>query len=135
MRVSSERLRLLDSGDPSLYQVRTVGPGPEGRLPITEQILLDSPSGVIFGMTESAGMGWPADRLTGPHYLMLSNLGGIRASDGRPTALGFHTGHYELGMALASAAEEFAQGGAVPFAAFCTDPCDGRTQGHPGMFD
>ncbi|HPP52942.1 MAG TPA: YjhG/YagF family D-xylonate dehydratase, partial [Thermoguttaceae bacterium] len=104
MRVSSERLRLLDSGDPSLYQVRTVGPGPEGRLPITEQILLDSPSGVIFGMTESAGMGWPADRLTGPHYLMLSNLGGIRASDGRPTALGFHTGHYELGMALASAA-------------------------------
>lgn len=135
MSVSCERLRLLDSGDPALYQVQTVGLGPEGRLPITEQILLDSPSGVIFGMTESAGMGWPADRLTGPHYLMLSNLGGIRAPDGRPVALGFHTGHYELGMALEAAAGEFAQAGAVPFAAFCTDPCDGRTQGHPGMFD
>ena len=25
--------------------------------------------------------------------------------------------------------------GAVPFAAYCTDPCDGRTQGTTGMFD
>ena len=24
---------------------------------------------------------------------------------------------------------------AVPFAGYCTDPCDGRTQGTPGMFD
>jgi len=131
----NDRQRLLDSSDPRLYEVQTVGPGPEGRLPLTEEMLLHCPSGVIFGMTESAGMGWPADRLTGPHYLMLSNLGGIRAADGRPIALGFHTGHYELGMALEAAAQEFAAAGAVPFAAFCTDPCDGRTQGHPGMFD
>ncbi|MFP6691422.1 MAG: YjhG/YagF family D-xylonate dehydratase, partial [Pirellulales bacterium] len=26
-------------------------------------------------------------------------------------------------------------GGGVPFAAFCSDPCDGRTQGTTGMFD
>jgi dihydroxyacid dehydratase/phosphogluconate dehydratase len=25
--------------------------------------------------------------------------------------------------------------GAVPFAAYCTYPCDGRTQGTTGMFD
>ena len=135
MLSGNDRQRLLDSGDPSLYEVQTVGPGPEGSLPLTEEMLLHCPSGVIFGMTESAGMGWPADRLTGPHYLMLSNLGGIRGPDGRPIALGFHTGHYELGMALEAAAQEFAAAGAVPFAAFCTDPCDGRTQGHPGMFD
>ncbi|MDW8038025.1 MAG: YjhG/YagF family D-xylonate dehydratase, partial [Thermoguttaceae bacterium] len=128
MACFADRERLLDSGDPLLYQVQTVGPGPEGRLPITEQMLLEWPSGMIFGMTQSAGMGWPPDRLSGPHYLMLSNLGGIRAPDGRPVALGFHTGHYELGMAMEAAAQEFAQAGAVPFAAFCTDPCDGRTQ-------
>ncbi len=131
----ADRVSVLDSGDPRLYHVQTVGPGPEGRLPIEEQMLLESPSGLIFGMTESAGMGWPADRLTGPHYLLLSNLGGIRAPDGRPVALGFHTGHFELGMALEAAAQELAQAGGVPFAAYCTDPCDGRTQGHPGMFD
>jgi putative YjhG/YagF family dehydratase len=135
MLSGNDRQGLLDSSDPRLYEVQTVGPGPEGSLPLTEEMLLHCPSGVIFGMTESAGMGWPADRLTGPHYLMLSNLGGIRAADGRPIALGFHTGHYELGMALEAAAQEFAAAGAVPFAAFCTDPCDGRTQGHPGMFD
>lgn len=135
MEISNERLRLLDSGDPRLYEVQTVGAGPQGVLPLTEQFLLECPSGVLFGMTESAGMGWAPERLTGPHYLMLSTLGGIRARDGRPIALGFHTGHYELGLALEAAAEEFAQAGGVPFAAYCTDPCDGRTQGQPGMFD
>ena len=29
----------------------------------------------------------------------------------------------------------FQQAGAVPYAAYCSDPCDGRTQGTPGMFD
>ncbi|MGH7635261.1 MAG: dihydroxy-acid dehydratase, partial [Gemmatimonadaceae bacterium] len=32
-------------------------------------------------------------------------------------------------------AEELKSRDAVPFAAFCTDPCDGRTQGTTGMFD
>ena len=25
--------------------------------------------------------------------------------------------------------------GAIPFAVYCSDPCDGRTQGTTGMFD
>src|SRR5947208_17097149 len=33
------------------------------------------------------------------------------------------------------AAQELNAHGAVPFAASCTDPCDGRTQGTTGMFD
>jgi putative YjhG/YagF family dehydratase len=34
-----------------------------------------------------------------------------------------------------AAAKELKSAGAVPFAAYCTDPCDGRTQGTTGMFD
>ncbi len=98
-------------------------------------MLLERPSGDAFGMTEDAGMGWnPAD-LAGPQFVMLSNLGGVRADDGSTVALGFHTGHFELGLALSAAAEEFKRAGAVPYAGHCTDPCDGRTQGTPGMFD
>jgi putative YjhG/YagF family dehydratase len=62
-------------------------------------------------------------------------LGGLRAEDGSPLALGYHTGHFELGLALAAAADELKRAGGVPYAGHCTDPCDGRTQGTPGMFD
>ena len=36
---------------------------------------------------------------------------------------------------MEAAARELKSLGAVPFAAYCTDPCDGRTQGTSGMFD
>jgi dihydroxyacid dehydratase/phosphogluconate dehydratase len=36
---------------------------------------------------------------------------------------------------MEAAAKEFAALGCMPFAACCTDPCDGRTQGTPGMMD
>jgi len=126
---------LLDSHDPSLYEVFTRGPGPRGRLPLTADMLRFRASGDAFGMTEDAGMGWEPSQLAGPQFVMLSTLGGMRAEDGSPVALGYHTGHFELGLAMRAAAEELKQAGAVPYAAFCTDPCDGRTQGTPGMFD
>ena len=126
---------LLDSGDPSLYEIMTHGPGPEGKLPLTAEMLLHRPSGDAFGMTQDAGMGWEPQRLAGPQFAMLSTLGGVRAADGSPIALGYHTGHWELGLALEAAADEFRRAGAVPYAAHCSDPCDGRTQGTPGMFD
>ncbi len=50
-------------------------------------------------------------------------------------ALGYHTGHWEVGLLMDAAAKELKGAGAVPFAGYCTDPCDGRTQGTPGMFD
>jgi len=125
----------LDSNDPSLYEVTTRAPGPPGRLPLTPELLRDRPSGDAFGMSEDAGMGWNPSALAGPQYVILSNLGGLRAESGRPIALGYHTGHFELGLAIAVAADELARAGAVPYAAHCTDPCDGRTQGTAGMFD
>jgi putative YjhG/YagF family dehydratase len=36
---------------------------------------------------------------------------------------------------MEAAAAELKAAGAIPFAAYCTDPCDGRTQGTTGMFD
>ena len=135
MTSPSEPNQILDSGDRGLYAVITHGPGPRGKLPLTAEMLRDRPSGDAFGMTEDAGMGWPPQMLSGPQFVLLSTLGGLRADDGTPLALGYHTGHFELGLALAAAADELKRAGGVPYAGHCTDPCDGRTQGTPGMFD
>src|SRR5207244_8334497 len=50
-------------------------------------------------------------------------------------ALGYHTGHWEVGLLMQAAAEELAALGCIPFAGYCSDPCDGRTQGTTGMMD
>jgi xylonate dehydratase len=125
---------IVGAGQPA-WDVQTVGPGPQGRLPITAEMLLERPSGDIFGLTQNAGMGWEPSELGRPQYLMLGTQGGIRAADGRPIALGYHTGHWEIGLLMQAAAEELAALGCLPFAAFCSDPCDGRTQGTVGMMD
>jgi putative YjhG/YagF family dehydratase len=126
---------ILDSGDPSLYDVRTTAPGPAGALPITPEMLLTRPSGDLFGWSQNAGMGWDPRALGGKEILILSTHGGIRDAAGAPVALGYHTGHWEVGLMMEAAARELKALGAVPFAAYCTDPCDGRTQGTTGMFD
>ena len=114
---------------------RTAGEGPSGSLPLTPEMLRNRPSGDLFGLTQNVGMGWSAAQLQGPEYLIVSTLGGLRAEDGHPVALGFHTGHWEIGLLVREAAETLRAGGAIPFAAYCSDPCDGRTQGTTGMFD
>ena len=119
----------------AVWDIRTSAPGPTGRLPLTAEMLLERPSGDIFGLTQNAGMGWDPRELGRPQFLMLSTLGGMRAPDGRPIALGYHTGHWEIGLLMQAAAEEFGSLGCLPFAGFCSDPCDGRTQGTVGMMD
>jgi xylonate dehydratase len=118
-----------------VLEVTSAAPGPRGSLPLTAEMLRDSPSGDIFGLTQNAGMGWDPRELGRPQYLMLSTQGGVRAADGRPIALGYHTGHWEVGLLMQAAAEELARLECLPFAAFCSDPCDGRTQGTTGMMD
>ncbi len=80
-------------------------------------------------------MGWSSADLGKDEYLILSTQGGIRAEDGFPIALGYHTGHYEVGLLAQAATSEFKQHNAIPFAGFVSDPCDGRTQGTSGMMD
>jgi putative YjhG/YagF family dehydratase len=125
---------ILGSND-AVYQLKTKASGPIGKLPLTEEMLRDRPSGDIFGQTQDAGMGWEPSEVGRKQFLILSTLGGVRAPDGKPIALGFHTGHWELGLLVQAAAVELRTLGALPFAAFCSDPCDGRTQGTTGMFD
>ena len=126
---------ILDSKDNSIYDISTSSAGPQGGLPLTEDMLVKSPSGKIFGMSHSAGMGWEPAKLTQEQFLLISTQGGIRAGDGTPIALGYHTGHWELGLLATAAAQELQRLDYMPFACFCTDPCDGRTQGEPGMMD
>jgi dihydroxyacid dehydratase/phosphogluconate dehydratase len=92
-------------------------------------------SGDLFGWTQNAGMGWEPAKLGGREFLILSTHGGVRAPDGTPIALGYHTGHWEVGLLVEAAAKTFKESGAIPFAGACTDPCDGRSQGTTGMFD
>jgi xylonate dehydratase len=132
----NERLAaLLGSDNKEIYEVRTHAPGPQGLIPLTEDMLRQRPSGDLFGLSQNAGMGWEPGLTAGPDYLILSTHGGLRAPDGSPIALGYHTGHWEVNLLVAAAAKELKAAKAVPFAAFCTDPCDGRTQGTVGMFD
>src|SRR5215831_21147267 len=121
--------------EPDVLDVVTAGAGPQGRLPLTPELLLERPSGDIFGLTQNAGMGWDPRELGRPQFLMLGTNGGIRGADGRPVALGYHTGHWEIGLLMHAAAAEFRDLECLPFAAFCSDPCDGRTQGTVGMMD
>src|SRR5688572_8168972 len=98
-------------------------------------MLLHGASGDLFGMTQNAGMGWEPELTGRKQFLILSTQGGIRAPDGRPIALGYHTGHWEIALLVQAAAHELRKQGMIPFAGFCSDPCDGRTQGTTGMFD
>ena len=126
---------LFAADDASIFEIRTDSEGPAGSLPLTPEMLRTLPSGDIFGWTQDAGMGWNPAHLGRDEYLILSTQGGIRAQDGSPVALGYHTGHFEVGLLMHEAAVELRQRGAIPFAGFCSDPCDGRTQGTPGMMD
>ncbi|GAB4465419.1 MAG: xylonate dehydratase YagF [Armatimonadaceae bacterium] len=118
-----------------LFDVATKAAGPGGELPLTEEMLLERPSGDIFAWSQNVGMGWKSSELARREFLILSTQGGIRAPDGSPIALGYHTGHWEVGLLMNAAAETFTTNGAIPFAGFVSDPCDGRMQGTTGMFD
>jgi putative YjhG/YagF family dehydratase len=127
--------QVLAASAPDIYEIRTRAAGPAGHLPFTEDMLLNSPSGDLFGLSQNAGMGWNPAEAGRQQFLILSTQGGVRAPDGTPIALGYHTGHWEIGLLVQAAAEEFRRLQTIPFAGFCSDPCDGRTQGTVGMFD
>lgn len=125
----------LVGGTPELFDIISKAAGPAGELPLTEDLLLNSPSGDLFGWTQNVGMGWEPDELTRTQVLILSTQGGIRENDGKAIALGYHTGHWEVGLQMRAAAETLRNYNAMPFAGYVTDPCDGRSQGTEGMFD
>lgn len=126
---------IFDNDNREIYRVRTHAAGPQGELPLTPEMLINRPSGDIFGMTMNAGMGWSPEALDRDGILLLSTLGGLRGADGKPVALALHQGHYELDIQMKAAAEVIKDHNALPYAVYVSDPCDGRTQGTTGMFD
>lgn len=126
---------ILSAPSPEIFEIKTNAPGAAGSLPLTPELLRDSPSGDLFGLSQNAGMGWNPAEVGRRQFLILSTQGGLRAPDGQPIALGYHTGHWEIGLLVQAAAMEFRRLQTIPFAGFCSDPCDGRTQGTTGMFD
>lgn len=126
---------ILESGNSDVYDIQTHAAGAEGSLPLTAEMLLNRPSGDIFGLSHNTAMGWAPTELRREEFLILSTQGGIRAPDGSPIALGYHTGHWEVGLLMQAVAHELKELAAIPFAGYCSDPCDGRTQGTVGMMD
>ena len=61
--------------------MRSKTAGPQGSLPITPEMLLNRPSGDLFGWSQNAGMGWNPQALGGRDILILSTHGGIRAKN------------------------------------------------------
>ncbi len=128
-------INILEGQSSKTFEIDESRPGPVGKLPLTPNDLLRRPSGDIFGWTQNVGMGWRPEEMGRPEVLILSTQGGMRAADGQPIALGFHTGHFEVGRLVEAAALEFRKQRVIPFAGHCSDPCDGRTQGTSGMYD
>lgn len=126
---------VLDSRDPDVYTLTAAQKGPAGALPLTDDLLRHAPSGDLFGWSQNVGMGLSPGLLGRKEFLILSTHGGVRGDDGTPHALGYHSGHWEVGLLVKAAAAEFQELKCVPFAGAVTDPCDGRTQGTAGMFD
>src|SRR6478735_12694013 len=93
-----EQRAILESADARLYEVATNAEGPAGTLPLTDDMLRHWPSGDLFGLSQNAGMGWDPAQVDRDPYLILSTQGGVRAPDGTPIALGYHTGHWEVGL-------------------------------------
>ena len=118
-----------------LPSTRTRGQGREGKLPLDEEMLLNEASGNLFAMTQNVAMGWHPEEVNREQYVIVSTKGGLRAEDGSPVALGYHTGHWEISLLVKEAAETIRAHDAIPFAIYCSDPCDGRTQGTTGMMD
>ena len=135
MADSTDCFEVFEPHEPDLYRVQVAADGPSGSLPLTAEMLRGSPSGDLFGLSQNVGMGWDAAGAADGQVLILSTQGGVRAPDGAPIALGYHTGHWEIGLLVQAAAAELRRLGKIPFAGFCSDPCDGRTQGTVGMFD
>ena len=99
-------------------------------------MLRDLPSGHLFGWSQNAGMGW--NPVGARRQGIPDPLDPRRHPRARRHADRARLPHRPLGSRPARGgrrADVLAGAGAIPFAAACTDPCDGRSQGTTAMFD
>ncbi|MBN1559162.1 YjhG/YagF family D-xylonate dehydratase [candidate division KSB1 bacterium] len=133
--MKNEIKKILQGSDAEIYRIRTSVDSARGKLPLSAATLRTAPSGDIFGAVQDIGMGVRPAEVGRQQFLILSTSGGLRNGAGDFVALGYHTGHFELDALVRAAAEELYRLGALPFAGYVSDPCDGRTQGTAGMMD
>ena len=109
---------LLPETDPALWEITTAGAGPQGQLPLTEEMLRDCAQRRPVRPDAERRHGLePGASWAGREFLILSTQGGIRADDGTPIALGYHTGHWEVGLLDAGGGRGAARrSAAIPFA-------------------
>src|SRR5215831_18034506 len=93
----------FDSDNSQLLEVTSRADGPTGAFPLTAEFLSTQPSGNLFGWTQNAAMGWNPSALGAREFLILSTHGGLRDKDGTAVALGYHTGHWEIGLLVEAA--------------------------------
>ena len=75
----SRAARILgETQETAIWDIELSADGPSGSLPLTSEMLLEEPSGNIFGMTQNAGMGWNPDELLRTQFMILSTVGGMR---------------------------------------------------------
>ena len=96
--------QVLGEEETAYFEVSTKADGPPGSLPLTDDMLRHWPSGDLFGLSQNAGMGWNPSEVDRDPFLILSTQGGLRAPDGSPIALGYHTGHWEISLLVQEAA-------------------------------
>ena len=127
---------VIDSGARICFRVATHAPGPAGALPITPEMLLNAALRKSL-RPHARTPAWDGSRraCSIPSSSSSARTAVCARRTAAPIALGFHTGHWEVGLLVAEAARELKALRAVPFAGACTDPCDGRTQGTAGMMD
>ena len=78
--MSPSQESLLASNE-DIFRIQTKAPGPAGKLPLTEDMLLNQPSGHVFGLTQNAGMGWdPAEVGRSSWHLLESTGGAVRTA-------------------------------------------------------
>ena len=68
-------LDTLYDDTPILADVFTNAPGAQGSLPLTEDMLLNAPSGDLFALSQNVGMGWDPAEINRTQVLILSTRG------------------------------------------------------------
>ena len=133
MRIPLEAI--LDSGDASLFDVRSTAPGRKDRSPSPRRCCSRGLRATCSDGRRTRAWAGTRAELGGPEILILSTHGGIRDADGTPVALGYHTGHWEVGLLMEAAAKELKSLRRRALRGLLHRSLRRPHPGHTGMFD
>jgi putative YjhG/YagF family dehydratase len=117
-------------------KIRTTAPARTTPLTLTISDF-EGASGDQFAFQQNAAMSADNPRLNpaARNIHVVSTHGGFIGKNGQRLAASAHTGSAELHLLIEGACEALIDSGYFPIASYCSDNCDGRTQGTLGGFD